>query len=160
MRTERIEELPSWSGTDRLHEGENDNGIRIRCGITKMNVSWRICIVNRDTSMLWPGGHPPGVPQSDIKPGEWIQKNSKRSGMQMCVPRISKNFLMARISTGHCLQAKLPSTVIRGLRGVHDNLNMKHNQAQRTNKWLDEYLHHNWNYWIIFCWPVQKSPVI
>ena len=41
---------------------------------------------------------------------------------------------------------------------------MKHNQAQRTwrrtNEWLYEYLHHNWNYWIIFCWPDQKSPVI
>jgi hypothetical protein len=31
---------PSWSGTGRLHEGDNDNGVRMRCGITKMNVSW------------------------------------------------------------------------------------------------------------------------
>jgi hypothetical protein len=57
----------------------------------------------------------------------------------MCVPRRSKNFLLARILTGHCLQAKLPGTVIRG---VHKSLNIKHNQAQRTNEWLYEYLHH------------------
>ena len=75
----------------------------------------------------------------------------------MCVPRRSKNFLLARISTGHYLQAQSPSTVIRG---VHDSLNMKHNQVQRTNEWLYGYLHHNWNDWIIFCCPVQKSPVI
>ncbi len=49
-------------------------------------------------------------------------------------------FLLARILTGYYSQAKLPSTVIRG---VHDSLNMKHNQAQRTNEWLYEYLHHN-----------------
>ncbi len=46
----------------------------------------------------------------------------------------------------------LPSIVIRGV----DSLSMKHNQAQRTNEWLYEYLHHNWNYWIIFCWPDQN----
>ncbi len=33
------------------------------------------CIVNRD--MLWTGGHPPSVPQSDLQPGEWIQKKSE-----------------------------------------------------------------------------------
>jgi hypothetical protein len=27
--------------------------------------------------------------------------------------------------------------------GVHDSLNMKHNQVQRTNEWLYGYLHHN-----------------
>ncbi len=36
--------------------------------------AWKF-FVNRD--MLWPGGHPPGVPQSDLQPGEWIQKNSE-----------------------------------------------------------------------------------
>ena len=51
-----------------------------------------------------------------------------------------EELLLAQILTGHYLQAKLPSTVIRG---VHDSLNMKHNQAQRTNEWLYEYLHHN-----------------
>ncbi len=38
VRTERIEELPSWSGTDRLHKGENDNWVRMRCGITKSEI--------------------------------------------------------------------------------------------------------------------------
>ena len=47
---------------------------------------------------------------------------------------------LARFLNGHYLQAKLPSKVIKG---VHDSLNMKHNQAQRTNEWLYEYLHHN-----------------
>jgi hypothetical protein len=51
-----------------------------------------------------------------------------------------EEFLLARIMTGHYLQTKLPSTVIRG---VHDSLNMKHNQAQRSNEWLYEYLRHN-----------------
>jgi hypothetical protein len=51
-----------------------------------------------------------------------------------------EELLLAQILTGHYLQAKLPSTVIRG---VHGNLNMKHNQAQRTNEWLYEYLDHN-----------------
>jgi hypothetical protein len=37
--------------------------------------------------------------------------------------------LLAQILTGHNLQAKLPSTVIRG---VHDSLNMKHSQVQRA----------------------------
>ena len=26
--------------------------------------------------------------------------------------------------------------------GVHDSLNMKHNQAHHTNEWLYKYLHH------------------
>jgi hypothetical protein len=69
----------------------------------------------------------------------------------------SEELFLARIMTGHYLQAKLPSKVIKG---VHDSLNMKHNQAQRTNEWLYKYLHHKLNYWIIFCWPVQKPPVI
>jgi hypothetical protein len=47
---------------------------------------------------------------------------------------------LALILTGHYAQAKLPSTVIRG---VLDILNVKHNQAQHTNEWLYEYLHHN-----------------
>jgi hypothetical protein len=55
-----------------------------------------------------------------------------------------EELLLAQILTGHYLQAKLPSTVIRG---VHDSVNMKHNQAKstwrRTNEWLYEYLHHN-----------------
>jgi hypothetical protein len=55
-----------------------------------------------------------------------------------------EELLLAQILTGHYLPAKLPSTVIKG---VHDSLNMKHNQAQRTwrrtNEWLCEYLHHN-----------------
>jgi hypothetical protein len=51
-----------------------------------------------------------------------------------------KELLLAQILTGQYLQAKLPSTVIRG---VHDSLNMKHNQAQRTNEWMYGYLHHN-----------------
>jgi hypothetical protein len=51
-----------------------------------------------------------------------------------------EELLLARILTGRYLQAKLPSTVIRG---VHDSLYMKHNQSQRTNEWLYEYLHHN-----------------
>ncbi len=45
----------------------------------------------------------------------------------------SEELFLARILTEHYLQAKLPSKVIRG---VHDSLNMKHNQAQRTNEWL------------------------
>ncbi len=51
-----------------------------------------------------------------------------------------EELLLAQILIGYYLQAKLPSTVIRG---VHDCLNMKHNQAQCTNEWLYEYLHHN-----------------
>ncbi len=54
-----------------------------------------------------------------------------------------EELLLARISTGNYLQAKLPSTVIRE---VHDSVNMKHNQAQRTNELLYEYLHQNRNY--------------
>ncbi len=42
---------------------------------------------------------------------------------------------LAQILTGHYLQAKLPSTLIRG---VHESLIMKHNQAQRTDEWLYE----------------------
>jgi hypothetical protein len=51
-----------------------------------------------------------------------------------------EELLLARILTGNYLQAKLPSTVIRG---IHDSLTMKHNQAQRTNEWMYEYIHHN-----------------
>ncbi len=51
-----------------------------------------------------------------------------------------EELLLAQILTGYYLQAKLPSTVIRG---VHDSLDMKHKQAQHTNEWLYEYLHHN-----------------
>jgi hypothetical protein len=41
-----------------------------------------------------------------------------------------EELLLAQILTGHYLQAKLPSTVIRG---VHASLNMKHNQAHSAN---------------------------
>jgi hypothetical protein len=55
-----------------------------------------------------------------------------------------EELLLAQILTGHYLQAKFPSTVIRG---VHGSLNLKHNQAQRTwrrtNEWLYEEIHHN-----------------
>jgi hypothetical protein len=50
-----------------------------------------------------------------------------------------EELLLAQILTGHYLQAKFPSTVIRG---VHDGLNMKHNQAECTNEWLYKYLDH------------------
>ncbi len=39
--------------------------------------------------------------------------------MEMCVPRRSKNFLLARILTGHYLQAKLPSSGKHSDQGVH-----------------------------------------
>jgi hypothetical protein len=29
---------PSCSGTGRLHEGDNDNGVRMRCGIIKSEI--------------------------------------------------------------------------------------------------------------------------
>ncbi len=62
------------------------------------------------------------------------------SSMEMCVPRRSKNFLLARILTGQYLQAKLPSTAIRG---VHDSLNMKHDPQNSASEWLYGYLHQN-----------------
>ncbi len=53
-----------------------------------------------------------------------------------------EELLLAQILTGQYrpVQAKLPSTVIRG---VHGSLNMKHNQAHSTNEWQYEYLYHN-----------------
>ncbi len=82
-----------------------------------------------------------GIRSDGIRSMEKLENyNDGISSMEMCVLRRSKNFLLARILTGHYLQAKLPSTVIRG---VHDSLNMKHNQAQRTNEWLYGYFNHN-----------------
>ena len=68
--------------------------------------------------------------------------------------------MLARISTGHYLQAKLPSKVIRG---VHDSLNMKYNQAQRTNEWLYDYLHHKMkllNYLLLARSEITCHPII
>jgi hypothetical protein len=40
--------------TSRLHEGDNDSGVRMRCGILKSEL-------DKQSSMLWFGGYPPDV---------------------------------------------------------------------------------------------------
>ncbi len=55
---------PSWSGTDRLHEGNNADGVRMRCGIIKSELEG-------ESSMLWFGGYPPDVTEGFSNSVEW-----------------------------------------------------------------------------------------